>query len=107
MTQHIGSIPLHVRLAFVAIALLLASDSSASIPPTGEATPLKSLSEWVLRTGKPTVVRSRILEAVNLPATDMPVPRASLSPSRRTDHACLLGEHHPRLSRFAILRPSR
>ena len=89
MTEHVGSIPLHFQLAFVAIALLLASDSNASVPPTGEAKPLKSLSEWLLRTGKPTVMRSRILEAVNLPAIDMPLrERGFRHQGERITHVC-------------------
>src|SRR5947207_15623478 len=55
------------------VILVVASLSSASIPRRGESPPLEPLVDWLLKTGKPSVVRSRIVEAMNLPAGDMPV----------------------------------
>jgi len=60
-------------LFLLIVSLLLVGTSSGSVPYADEARPLKSLSEWLLRTGRATVVRARVLEAMNLPAIDMPI----------------------------------
>ena len=81
--------PTIFNLAAIAIALLLTPVARASVPRAGEATPLKPLAEWLLRTGKPSVVRSRILEAMNLPALDMPVrERGFRHEGERITHVC-------------------
>ncbi len=75
----------------VAISLLLATGSSGSIPKIDEATlPLSDVFEWIQRTGKPSLIRARILKAMDLPsARDMPVrERGFRHEGERITHVC-------------------
>jgi hypothetical protein len=68
--------PMKSNLAVLAApALLFVPVSIASVPQGAESRPLKLLSKCLLRTGKPSVVRSHILEAMNL--TGYPVRNLS------------------------------
>jgi len=96
-----------VVLGALAIALLFAPLSSASIPRSEKAAPLKPLSDWLRQTGKSSVIRSRILEAMNLPARDMPVRERGFRHERRTNHTRLLCQHRSRLRRLAVFRSGR
>ena len=74
--------------AFV-VLLLVAPSLAASIPKTIQPPALKALSEWVLRTGAQSVVRSHIVEVMDLPAMDMPVRERGFRVTGETmTHVC-------------------
>jgi hypothetical protein len=63
-----------LKLSVLAVlALWSVPVSIASVPQAAPSRPLRLLSDWLLRTGKPSVMRGHILEAMNLPPHDMPV----------------------------------
>lgn len=79
------------RLVLVASigAFVGASITDGSLSDHGNALPLKSLSTWLLHTGKESVVRKRILEKMDLPNRDMPVrERGFRYPTERITHVC-------------------
>jgi hypothetical protein len=79
------------NLTALALAMLLAPVAIASIPKGEMAMPLKPLSDWLRQTGKPSIARSRILEAMNLPAGDMPLrERGFKHEGERITHVCAI-----------------
>jgi hypothetical protein len=75
----------------VAFSLLLATASSGSVPNTDATTlPLKGVFEWIQHTGRPSVIRARILKPMDLPsARDMPVrERGFRHEGERITHVC-------------------
>ncbi len=65
-----------LRALSYALALLFAPYLAASVPAAAkeeQSVSLNKLAEWVLQTGIQTVVRGHIIEAMGLPAFDIPV----------------------------------
>ena len=84
----------YLRLALfhilaLAIGVSVVPVSSFATAYHRKTSPLKPLRQWLLRTGKVTVVRGRILEPMNLPAVDMPVrERGFRHKGERLTHVC-------------------
>ena len=76
------------QIAAVLIASL-ATIVSGSVSQPGQKQPLKPLVDWLKRTGKESVVRAPILNALDLPAKDMPVrERGFRHEGERLTHVC-------------------
>jgi len=68
---------------------LCATLAAASISHPGEAQPLKPLAEWLRQGGKESVIRARILAAMDLFARDMPVrERGFRHEGEKITHVC-------------------
>jgi hypothetical protein len=73
----------------VAICLVLASTCAGSVPLIKRVAALEELREWLQHTGKSSVLRAHIVDALNLPAHDMRVlERGFRHEGDRITHVC-------------------
>ena len=72
----------------ICIALVLITSSGAALPTTASKSSL-DLATWVNETGKPSVIRGPVVEALGLPPADLPVrERGFRGPAEQFTHVC-------------------
>jgi len=90
------ALPTIAVLAFIVITLVWIAKVGASIEAnhnkTGLSAEISLVAQWVIRTGKPTVVRANIAEGLGVANSDIPVrERGFRAEGERLTHVCAVG----------------
>src|ERR1051326_1473159 len=73
----------------ICVALVLITSSGAALPTTAFKSSLDLLASWVNETGKPSVIRGPVVEALGLPPADLLVrERGFRGPAEQFTHVC-------------------